>query len=171
MTVPPPTPSSPENRPASVPITASWSVRRRGMRGILSRVPPVQTLDDALQGLRGGPSPPAGALQGLRDDPARSAVLLEVDGTLAPIVRHADDAQVPEATRMRLIEVSRRYALVACVSGRRATVARRIVSIGSIAYVGNHGGEILRPGGSEPEVDPDFARAGERVRRFRELAG
>jgi trehalose 6-phosphate phosphatase len=59
---------------------------------------------------------------------------------------------------------------VACVSGRRAAIARRIVSIGSIAYVGNHGGEILRPGGSEPEVDPDFARAGERVRRFRELA-
>lgn len=119
-------------------------------------MPPVPTLDDALQGLR--------------DDPSRSAVLLDVDGTLAPIVRHADDAQVPEATRMRLIEVSRKYALVACVSGRRATIARRIVSIGSIAYVGNHGGEILRPGGSEPEVDADFARAGERVRRFRELA-
>src|SRR3954469_14301107 len=156
MTVPPPTPKSPENRPARVPITASWSVRRRGMRGILGRVPPVQTLDEALQGLR--------------EDPSRSAVLLDVDGTLAPIVRHADDALVPEATRMRLIEVSRKYALVACVSGRRAAIARRIVSIGSIAYVGNHGGEILRPGGSEPDVDPDFARAGERVRRFRELA-
>jgi trehalose 6-phosphate phosphatase len=126
------------------------------MRGILGRVPPVQTLDEALQGLR--------------EDPSRSAVLLDVDGTLAPIVRHADDALVPEATRMRLIEVSRKYALVACVSGRRAAIARRIVSIGSIAYVGNHGGEILHPGGSEPEVDPDFARAGERVRRFRELA-
>src|SRR3954470_24801595 len=125
------------------------------MRGILGRVPPVQTLDEALQGLR--------------DDPSRSAVLLDVDGTLAPIVRHADDAQVPEVTRMRLIEVSRKYALVACVSGRRAAIARRIVSIGSIAYVGKHRGEILHPGGSEPEVDPDFARAGERVRRFREL--
>src|SRR3954470_6591745 len=126
------------------------------MRGILGRVPPLHTLDEALQGLR--------------DGPARSAVLLDVDGTLAPIVRHADDALVPEATRMRLIEVSRKYALVACVSGRRAAIARRIVSIGSIAYVGKHRGEILHPGGSEPEVDPDFARAGERVRRFRELA-
>src|SRR3954453_8716201 len=156
ITVPPPTPKSPENRPARVPITPSWSVRRLGMGGILGRGPPVQTLDEALQGLR--------------EDPSRSAVLLDVDGTLAPIVRHAEDAQVPEVTRMRLIEVSRRYALVACVSGRRALIARRIVSIGSIAYGGNHGGEILRPGGSEPEVDPDFARAGERVRRFRELA-
>ena len=119
-------------------------------------MPPVQTLAEALQGLR--------------DDPSRAAVLLDVDGTLAPIVRHADDAHVPEATRTLLIQVSRRYRLVACVSGRRAAIARRIVSIGSIAYIGNHGGEILRPGGTEPEVDPDFARAGERVRRFRELA-
>src|SRR3954464_12079254 len=111
ITAPPPTPSSPENRPARVPITPSWSVRRLGMRGILGRVPPVQTLDEALQGLRA--------------DPSRSAVLLDVDGTLAPIVRPADAAQLPETTRMRLVEVSRRYALVACVSGRRATVARR----------------------------------------------
>src|SRR3954447_6444080 len=169
ITVPPPTPSSPENRPARVPITPSWSVRRLGMRGILGRVPPVQTLPEALQALREQPSR-AAALQALREEPWRAATLLDVDGTLAPIVRHADDALVPEATRMRLIEVSRVYALVACVSGRRAAVARRIVSIGSIAYVGNHGGEILRPGGGEPEVDPDFARAGERVRRFRELA-
>jgi trehalose 6-phosphate phosphatase len=119
-------------------------------------VPGVQTLADVLQPLVA--------------DPSRSAVLLDVDGTLAPIVRHAEDAHVPEATRALLIHVSRRYACVACVSGRRAAVARRIVSIGSIAYVGNHGGEILRPGGTEPEVEPDFARAGERVRRFRELA-
>src|SRR3954465_5667558 len=157
ITVPPPTPSSPENRPARVPITPSWSVRRLGMRGILGRVPPVQTLAEALQALR--------------EEPSRAAILLDVDGTLAPIVRHADDALVPEATRMRLIEVSRVYALVACVSGRRAAVARRIVSIGSIAYVGNHGGEILRPGGTEPEVDPDFARAGERGRRGVRAAG
>src|SRR3954470_22980123 len=107
-------------------------------------------------------------LQPLRVDPARAGVLLDVDGTLAPIVRHADDANVPEATRALLIQVSRKYALVGCVSGRRAAIARQIVSIGSIAYVGNHGGEILRQGGGEPEVDPDFARAGERVRAFRD---
>src|SRR3954451_11994902 len=156
MTIPPPTPKRPENRPARVPITPSWSVRRLGMTRHTRRVPPVQTLADAL-----------GALVA---EPSRAAVLLDVDGTLAPIVRHAGDANVPEATRSLLIQVSRRYALVGCVSGRRAAIARQIVSIGSIAYVGNHGGEILRPGGREPEVEPDFARAGERVRRFRELA-
>jgi trehalose 6-phosphate phosphatase len=106
------------------------------------------------------------ALDPLRTDPRRSAVLLDVDGTLAPIVRHADDAHVPEPTRALLIRVSRAYGTVACVSGRRATTARRIVSIGSISYVGNHGGELLRAGRTEPETEPEFARGGQQVRAF-----
>ncbi len=86
------------------------------------------------------------ALEPLRSDPAHAAVLFDIDGTLAPIVRHAADAHVPEATRTLLIEISKRYRLVGCVSGRRAATARQIVAIGSIAYIGNHGGELLRPG-------------------------
>jgi trehalose 6-phosphate phosphatase len=102
----------------------------------------------------------------LRAAPGRAAVLLDVDGTLAPIVRHADDAQVPEPTRTPLIEVAKRYAVVACVSGRRAATARQIVALGSIAYVGNHGGELLRPGKREPELDPDVAAYARRVQAF-----
>jgi len=108
----------------------------------------------------------AEAVEPLRSDPARSAVLLDIDGTLAPIVRHAEDAHVPEATRAVLIEVAKRYGLVGCVSGRRAAEARRIVAIGSIGYVGNHGAEVLRPGAASPEVDPQIAGWGERVRGF-----
>jgi trehalose 6-phosphate phosphatase len=106
------------------------------------------------------------ALEPLRADPRHAAVLLDVDGTLAPIVRHADDAHVPETTRTVLIGVSRAYGVVACVSGRRAATARRIVSIGSISYVGNHGGELLRAGRTEPEIAPEFAKGGEQVRSF-----
>jgi trehalose 6-phosphate phosphatase len=106
------------------------------------------------------------ALEPVRADPRRAAVLLDVDGTLAPIVRHADDAHVPETTRTVLIAVSRAYGVVACVSGRRAATARRIVSIGSISYVGNHGGELLRAGRTEPEIAPEFAKGGEEVRAF-----
>ena len=108
----------------------------------------------------------AEALEPLRTDPAQAAVLLDIDGTLAPIVRHAADAQVPEATRARLIEIARRYRIVACVSGRQAAVARQIVAIGSIAYVGNHGGELLRPGATRAEIDPDVAAWTQRVRDF-----
>jgi trehalose 6-phosphate phosphatase len=106
------------------------------------------------------------ALGPIRSEPSRAAVLLDIDGTLAPIVRHADDAHVPEATRSVLIDVSRRYAVVGCVSGRRAAVARQIVAIGTIAYIGNHGGELLRPGSTRPEVAPELAAWSERVRDF-----
>src|SRR3954466_14819229 len=96
------------------------------------RAPPTATLDEATAPLRA--------------DPSRAAVLLDVDGTLAPIVQHADDAHMPETTRRPLIEVAKRYGVVACVSGRRASDARRIVSLGSIAYLGAHGTEVLKPG-------------------------
>ncbi len=122
------------------------------MRAILVFVSPAATLVEALEPLR--------------SEPARAAVLLDIDGTLAPIVRHAADAHVPEATRALLIEIAKRYAVVGCVSGRRAATARQIVAIGTIAYVGNHGGELLRPGATRPEVDPEVAAWTERVRRF-----
>ena len=108
----------------------------------------------------------ADRLAPLTDDPAHGAVLLDVDGVLAPIVRHADDAHVPEPTRVPLIAVAKRYGLVACVTGRRATVARRIVSLGSITYVGNHGAEILRGGQTEPEQDPEVAAWSQRMAAF-----
>jgi trehalose 6-phosphate phosphatase len=110
------------------------------------------------------------AIAPLRADPARAGILLDIDGVLAPIVRHADDAHVPEPTRAPLIAVARRYGLVACVSGRQATTARRIVSLGSITYVGNHGAELLRGGATDVELDPEVAKWAPRVREFAEEA-
>src|SRR3954466_10509483 len=156
MTMPPPMPNRPEKNPATVPTSPSFAVRARSMRGILGTVSAALTLAEALEVVRA--------------DPSRSAILLDVDGTLAPIVRHADDAHVPEPTRALLIRVSRAYGVVGCVSGRRAATARRIVSIGSISYVGTHGGERLRAGRTEVETEPEFARGGEQVRAFAERA-
>jgi trehalose 6-phosphate phosphatase len=122
------------------------------MRAILEIVSPAATLVEALEPIHA--------------DPDRGAVLLDIDGTLAPIVRHAADAHVPEATRTLLIEIAKRYRLVGCVSGRRAATARQIVAIGTLAYVGNHGGELLRPGATRPEVDAELAEWTPRVRQF-----
>ncbi len=105
-------------------------------------------------------------LEPLRRDPSHAAVLLDIDGTLAPIVRHAADAHVPEATRSLLIEIAKRYRIVGCVSGRRAGTARQIVAIGTIAYIGNHGGELLLPGATRPELDSNLAAWAPRVRAF-----
>jgi trehalose 6-phosphate phosphatase len=89
----------------------------------------------------------------LRENPARAAVLLDIDGTLAPIASQPSDAHVPEPTRKLLIELSRRYGAVACVSGRRASEARAMVSIGTITYLGSHGSELLRAGWTESVLD------------------
>jgi trehalose 6-phosphate phosphatase len=105
-------------------------------------------------------------LEPVRRDPERSAILLDVDGVLAPIVAQPDDAHMPETTRRPLIEVARRYGTVACVSGRRASDARRIVSLGSIAYLGNHGSEVLRPGAVAPDLDRELQAWTRRVQAF-----
>ena len=73
---------------------------------------------------------------------------------------------MPEPTRTLLIAIARRYGLVACVTGRQAAIARRIVSLGTITYVGNHGAEILRGGATEVELDPEVAAWAQRVRDF-----
>jgi trehalose 6-phosphate phosphatase len=124
-----------------------------GTAGILGRVPEDTAQLEEL-------------LRPLKAEPARSAVLLDVDGVLAPIVQNPEDSHMPETTRRPLIEVARRYGTVACVSGRRASDARRIVSLGSIAYLGSHGSEILRPGSVAPEMDRELQAWTRRVQDF-----
>jgi len=104
----------------------------------------------------------AAALAPLRDQPECAAILTDVDGTLAPIVERAEDAAVPAAAREVLAALSERYALVGCISGRRAEDARRLVGLDSLAYAGNHGLELLMPGDEAPQPDPSLAgREGE----------
>src|SRR6185503_1589928 len=102
----------------------------------------------------------------LRDQPQRSAILCDVDGTLAPIVSRPEDAAVPARTRQVLAELARRYGLVACVSGRRAAEARRMVGVESVTYYGNHGLERLDPGAREPQLDPALRPRAQRVQQF-----
>lgn len=99
----------------------------------------------------------AAALAPLREEPGRSAILTDVDGTLAPIVERAEEAAVPAAAREALAALSERYALVGCISGRRAEEARRLVGLDSLAYAGNHGLELLMPGDDEVQADPSVA--------------
>ena len=97
------------------------------------------------------------ALEPLRADPARSAILTDVDGTLAPIVERAEEAAVPARARQALARLSERYGLIGCISGRQAVEARRLVGLDAIAYAGNHGLELLLPGDEEPRPDPSLA--------------
>ena len=105
-------------------------------------------------------------LKPLTGDPARAAIFCDIDGTLAPIVRRAEEAHVPEEVSLLLGELARRYGCVACVSGRSAAEARRLVGVGGIAYAGSHGAEMLDPGSARPRVVPAFKSWEGRVRGF-----
>jgi trehalose 6-phosphate phosphatase len=95
-------------------------------------------------------------LDRLAADPSRAAVLLDVDGVLAPIVPRPEDARVPDDTRAELHRLAGRYALVACVSGRAGDDARNVVGVAELTYVGNHG----------LELDPEAAEWAERLEAF-----
>jgi trehalose 6-phosphate phosphatase len=106
------------------------------------------------------------ALQPLLADPARSALLCDIDGVLAPIVRRADEARVSERVSLLLGRLARSLGLVACVSGRSAADARRLVGVGGIAYAGSHGAELLEPGAKRPKTNEAFKRWESDVKRF-----
>lgn len=105
-------------------------------------IPDAQGLEELLAPFRG--------------DPGHSAILTDVDGTIAPIVSNPAEARVPEQTRELLRTLARRYALVGCLSGRRALDARRVVGLDELAYSGNHGFELLLPGDTKVRPDPSL---------------
>ncbi|HEX9416036.1 MAG TPA: trehalose-phosphatase [Gaiellaceae bacterium] len=83
----------------------------------------------------------------LAEAPERTAIVLDVDGTLAPIVPRPEDARVPDETRAELERLAGRYALLAFLSGRTGEDARRVVGLERATYVGTHGLEL------EPEAE------------------
>lgn len=93
----------------------------------------------------------------LAADPARAAILLDVDGTLAPIVDRPEDARVPDETRRELARLASAYALVACVSGRPGADVERMLHVDGVAVVGEHGLELAPEAGAWAERVAAFA--------------
>jgi trehalose 6-phosphate phosphatase len=93
-----------------------------------------------------------------RSEPEQAAVLLDIDGTLAPIVKRPEEAAVPAETRAELERLVGRYGLVACVSGRTSADARALVGVDGIEYAGVHG----------LEGDPEAERYAPQLEAFAE---
>jgi trehalose-phosphatase len=98
------------------------------------------------------------------------AVLLDVDGTLAPIAPRPEEAAVPAETRKVVAALAALPDVrVALVSGRAAADARRMVGVANVWVIGNHGFEVVSPDGGElpqPELEPwrsAIARAARRI--------
>ena len=97
----------------------------------------------------------------LREAPEATALLFDVDGTLAPIAATPTLARVPDETKVELARLSDSYLLVACISGRPGAEAAAMVGVEDIRYVGNHGLEL-------DERAPELAG---RIARFRDAVG
>jgi trehalose 6-phosphate phosphatase len=85
-------------------------------------------------------------------------VMLDVDGTLAPIAPVFDQAAVPAETQKAVASLlAGPNVHVALVTGRGAATARRMVGVSNLWVVGNHGFEIQGPNG-EDFADPGVAK-------------
>lgn len=79
--------------------------------------------------------------------PGDLALLLDLDGTLAPIVPDPDGVVIPDPIRRSLTALASRVGLMGFISGRSITDLRRIVAMDGVVYSGNHGTEIVDAGG------------------------
>lgn len=85
-------------------------------------------------------------------------LMLDVDGTIAPIVGRPDLAAVPDDTRHAITALARSPGVhVAIVSGRSAADAARLAAVEGAWVIGNHGAEVAPPGGAM-RVNPDTAK-------------
>ncbi|HEX8317915.1 trehalose-phosphatase [Longimicrobium sp.] len=85
-------------------------------------------------------------------------LLLDFDGTLAPIVARPEMAAMPERTRRALDSLMALPGVeVAVVSGRGLADVRERAAIPGIAYAGNHGMEI--EGAGLHRIHPEAAAA------------
>ena len=90
----------------------------------------------------------------------RLLLMLDVDGTLAPIAPRPEDARIPAATQAALAELARCPRVApAFVSGRAVADVRRLVGIDRAHYFGSHGRQRTRPGSGRVEVDMRCAAA------------
>lgn len=105
-------------------------------------------------------------LEATQVNPKRCALFCDVDGTLAPVVRRADQAMVPADVSRTLGRLSARLGMVACVSGRGAADAKRLVGVGGVVYAGAHGAELLNPSTGEVERTPELEAWRQPVREF-----
>jgi trehalose 6-phosphate phosphatase len=67
-----------------------------------------------------------------------SALVTDVDGTLSRIVSRPEDARVEDAARESLRRLAGLLDLVAVITGREESVARRMVGVDELTYVGSY---------------------------------
>jgi len=92
----------------------------------------------------------------LTEQPARTALLVDFDGSLAPIVERAEDARPLPAAVDALVRLARGLGRVAIVSGRPVGFLARHLPVDGLALVGLYGMEHAIDGAYsvDPRVGP-----------------
>ncbi|MFT4036113.1 MAG: trehalose-phosphatase [Patulibacter sp.] len=106
---------------------------------------------------------PAAVRRLLAEPAGQLAVLLDFDGTLAPIVDDPALARPDAVASDALARLAPKVGLAACVTGRPALQARELLGLSQLAYSGLHGAELLWPGAERPIVPEAFLADGVRV--------
>jgi len=81
---------------------------------------------------------------------SKLALLLDYDGTLAPIAPHPDLAVLPPETKKLLLRLSNMPDVhIGIISGRSIENIKKMVGIDGLTYAGNHGLQIEHPDGTK----------------------
>ena len=80
----------------------------------------------------------------------RLCLLLDYDGTLAPIASHPDLTVLPDETKQILERLSKMPdVFMGIITGRSIPDIKQKVGIPDITYAGNHGLDIVHPDGTK----------------------
>jgi trehalose 6-phosphate phosphatase len=80
---------------------------------------------------------------------ASAGILLDVDGTLSPIVERPELAELAEGARAALSRLVERYRVVAAISGRTRDELEGLVNVAGVRLIGSYG---LGPGSVPADV-------------------
>ena len=75
----------------------------------------------------------------LAGEPASAGILLDVDGTLSPIVERPELAELAAGARPVLSRLVERYRVVAAISGRTRDELEGLVDVAGVRLIGSYG--------------------------------
>ena len=117
------------------------------------------------------------AIQALAASPSESALVLDFDGVLAPIVTDATASAMPEQTAASLSRLAPSLGVLAVISGRPAEFLADRVRLTGVRLLGSYGIEQIEDGdrridpAAQPWLDPVHEATRVLDDRFRHAAG
>lgn len=113
------------------------------------------------------------AIEALAADPAMSALIMDFDGVLSPIVEDPASSAMPDPTAVTLGRLAPRLGLVAVVSGRPAVFLGARVHVPGVRVLGSYGMEQVSDGRLwvDPAVQPWLGKVADATTALEEAFG